>query len=189
MKVFRTFAILSIVASSAMVLSSCKTKDPILTFDDADKGAYVKLIANSESGSKSIDILDQTTYDQAKYGYSVEFIDGAAGSRILRYILEVTFTDSTGTITTGPIFFRTFETTDFTLSVNNNLGVKDIEIKASQVAGLFGLTFDELKEGAKFEFSGSLVTFDNKSFGTINSSPTIRGDAYFDFTIQVVKSN
>ncbi|MEZ4994236.1 MAG: hypothetical protein R2824_27685 [Saprospiraceae bacterium] len=66
--------IFSIMAAAGLVLfaSSCADPDlgPIVTFDTAGKGAYVRLV--EDNGNQLINLLDLAA---SGYQYSVEFVD------------------------------------------------------------------------------------------------------------------
>jgi len=168
--------------------NSCTEPGPLKLYEAAAKGAYPKLVANSEYGDKFINIQDQSAFDLSKYGFSVEFIDGEGGMRIFQYSITISYADSAGDNSTYPIHFRTYNGSSFTRSVKGNLGVANIEITAREAAGFLGIKYEDLEEGYKFQFAGKLYTYDNMVLSSANSSPSIRDLAYFDFDLPVVRN-
>ena len=85
-----------IVASILMVFGyGCADEDlkPILTFDDAGKGGYVRLLSESD---KLINVLNESTINASKYTYSVEFNDLQQGKLVDQYKLDVIYTSAAG---------------------------------------------------------------------------------------------
>ena len=84
---------LKIVSGFAFVLlmiSSCAddSLSPIITFDKAIKGAYVRLLSESDR------LLDLANLSTASYTYTVEFVDEAQGSLVSEYEISATFIDN-----------------------------------------------------------------------------------------------
>jgi hypothetical protein len=170
------------------VISACEDEDkaPIVTFDTAGKGAYVKFISdNSASDGLLINLLTQADYDASQYIYSVEFYDGSNGDRVNQYILNVEYDPASGS-SQGPAELRSYSISDFASSENGILGIGNITITAADVATTFGLSYADLTAGDEFKITGSLVTTDNGTFSGDNSQSTISGDAfqgYFDYNM------
>jgi len=164
-----------------LLFTSCvdESKAPVVTFDSAGKGAYVKLVEDSPS---IIDVLTQAGFNASQWSYSVEFIDGAGGTRVTSYNLTVEYQDVDGVADAGPVTLKTYPSSSFTPAASGNLGVSGIVITTADVTTPFGLTYADLKAGDVFLIKGSLVT-DNGTFSSSNSSSTVRGTAfqgYFD---------
>jgi len=169
------------------VVTACEDEDkaPIVTFDSAGHGAYVRLITDSETGNLLINILTQADYDASQYGYSVEFIDGEGGATINQYVIKVEYDDVTGANSSGPVVLRTYESSAFAPSINGILGVANIAITAGDVAAVIGLSFADLNAGDNFNIMGEIITPNYTHTGS-NSSAAVQGAAFqghFDFTM------
>ena len=72
-KIIITFLPVMLVA---MVVVSCKddSKSPIVTFDDAGKGAYIKSFTSNQTGIQLVNILTQADYDASQFGFSVDIM-------------------------------------------------------------------------------------------------------------------
>ena len=68
-----------IVTLAMLTAFSCEDEDaaPIVTYDSATKGAYVRLVEQSAS---LMNIQDQTVFDASSYVYSVDFVDETLGA-------------------------------------------------------------------------------------------------------------
>ena len=105
---------IAIVFGSILVLAaSCADPDlaPIVTFDTAIKGAYVRLL--EESGSKLFNLFDLAG---SKYTYSCDFVDLEKGALVSEYNLDISYTDGfpdNGTITKSPVRLKSFSQTCF----------------------------------------------------------------------------
>lgn len=173
-----------ILALAALLLVSCAddSLSPILTFDKAGKGAYVRLI---EDGVKLINLFD---IPGSEYVYSVDFVDEEAGATVSEYRLEVTYIDNfpdNGTNSLPAQVFRTFSTSDFSPSVNGNPGIANISVSANDILSATGLSADDLGPGDIFRFKGYVVT-PTSTFGKDNSDADVNGSAFqghFDFDL------
>jgi len=171
-----------------LVFTSCKdeSKAPVVTFDSAGKGAYIKLVADSETGSVLMNLLSQALFDASSFGYSVEFVDGAGGTRVRQYVLTVEYQDATGVNSAGPVALKTYDASSFTPAASGNLGVAGIVFTSADFVGPFGLTYADINLGDNFVIRGSVVT-DDGTWSSSNSSATVRGTAFqgfFDFTMR-----
>ena len=164
---------------------SCKDDDlaPIATFDDATKGAYVRLI---DEGDKLFNLLD---VNGVNYCYNVEFVDNEQGTQVSEYQLQVTYDDndaSNGDNSAGPNVFRTFSSSDFSARASGFQGPSEICISAADILGAFGLSADDVSPGDNFNFAGTVTLNDGSSYGQSNSSSTVTGAAFrghFNFTM------
>ena len=166
-----------------LVLTACEdeSKAPVVTYDSAGKGAYVKFV--DESGIQLVNLLSQANFDASQYQYSVEFIDGSGGTRVTQYVLNVEYDDVTGANSQGPVVLRSYDASSFTESEAGNKGVSNITITSADLTGAFGLTYADLNAGDNFEIKGELVTADG-TWNSTNSSATVNGTAFqgfFDF--------
>jgi len=173
-----------IAALSLLLVFGCADEnlEPILTFDNAGKGAYIKLISQS---SKLINVLNESTVNSSSYTYGVEFIDLENGNLVTEYKLDLIFKPVTGPSVTISNF-RTFDASEFTESENGNKAIEEITITAPEILTALNLSFADLSPGDQFSFKGYITLIDNRVFGYDNSSAAVRGTAFgshFDFTI------
>ena len=150
-------------------------KSPIVTFDSAGKGAYVKFV--DQSGSTVINLLSQADFDASSYTYSVEFIDGEGGARVTSYDLLITYS---GNGNTEPL--RSYSASEFThqATVSGGLGVSNVTFTSADVTAPFGLSYTDLTSGEEFEITGTITT-ENGTYGGTNSSASVSGGAFQGF--------
>ncbi len=169
-----------------LVVSSCADENakPIITFDDAGKGAYVKLI---EKGNQLINLFD---IDGSVFVYSVEFVDLEKGNLISEYNLDLTLRDNTPdngvNVQNGPLRLRSFSASEFETTERGFKGLSNITFTASELIAAAGATADQLGPGDVFIVNGSLVMNDGRVFAGGNSSAAVRGSAFagfFDFAL------
>ncbi|MBX2817662.1 MAG: hypothetical protein KTR24_16755 [Saprospiraceae bacterium] len=160
---------------------------PIITFDDAGKGAYVALV-ESTGGDIMVDNLAGSTFN-----YTVEFVDLQGGSLVAEYRTEVSFTDfddSDGDSSTGPVALQSYSSSDFSPQGEfGNAGVGNITVTGTDLINALGLTADDLAGGGQFDVAGTVTTTDGQVFTANNSSPTVNGAGFrgfFDYTLFVV---
>lgn len=152
-----------------------ESRAPIVTFDSAGKGAYVKFV--DQSGSTLLNLLTQADFDASSYTYSVEFVDGENGARVTSYDLTVTYSGSGETRD-----LRSYSASDFTAqnTVRGGLGVSNVTITAADVTSPFGLSYSDLSPGDAFDVEG-FITTENGTYGFSNSSASVRGGAFQGF--------
>ena len=176
---------ISIVLGAAMMLMvSCADDElqPIITFDQATKGAYVRLIEESD---KLINLFD---VPGSSYTYSVEFVDLEQGDLVSEYVIDLVYEDnnsSNGDNSTGPIEFRRFSQADFETNANGLRGLSNITITGPEAVAAAGTTSDDVLAGDNFVFKGRITT-PQGTWGADNSSSTVNGAAFrghFDFTL------
>lgn len=165
---------LSILLLSVVMLFSCADEElgPVVTFDTAGKGAYVKLLSET---ARFINLFD---VPGSNYIYSVEFVDLEMGQTIAEYRLEVTYTDrdaSNGDDSNGPVIFKTFGPADFGTTDRGFVGLANIQIAATDLITAVGTTVDAVKAGDQFRIQGYLTTNDGDVFGARNSSAAVNG--------------
>jgi len=176
---------ISILLLSAIMLFSCADEElgPVVTFDTAGKGAYVKLLSETERFINLFDISG------SNYVYSVEFVDIDMGNTIAEYRLEVTYTDKNpdnGDKSAGPIVYKTFGPGDFGNTDRGFKGMSSISVPATELISTVGTTPDEVKAGDQFKVQGYVVTNDGDQFGFSNSSSAVNGTAFaghFDYVL------
>lgn len=155
---------------------SCADEDlgPVLTFETAGKGAYIRLV---EETSKLINLFD---ISGSQYTYSVEFRDVQQGDLVSEYLIEMTYYDadlSDGDQSTGPLVFRSYSPSDFE-QVNGYTGMTNITITAQEAISAAGLSPEDVNPGDQFEFDGFVILDDGSRFGYENSSAAVRGPAF-----------
>lgn len=176
---------LSILLLSAVMLFSCADEElgPVVTFDTAGKGAYVKLLQETD---RSINLFDIAG---SKYVYSVEFVDIDMGKTIAEYRLELTYNDrnpDNGNASAGPIVFKTFGPSDFGTTDRGFVGLSNISINATELISAVGTTAESVMAGDQFKIQGYIVTNEGDQFGFANSSAAVNGTAFaghFDYTL------
>lgn len=157
---------------------------PIITFDQAIKGAYVRLL------ELKVGEFDLADYDGSAYSYTAEFVDEAQGDRVSSYDIYVRFDDNTpdnGDNSKEEQLWNSFGQGDF---FENERGYKaiDVDILLTQVAGLLGLAEADLSPGDFFEFRSEVILDNGAVFTRANSSSAVNGSAFqgfFDFTAKV----
>lgn len=176
---------LSILLLSAVMLFSCADEElgPVVTFDTAGKGAYVKLLTETERKINLFDVAGSS------YVYSVEFVDIDMGKTIAEYRLELTFVDknpANGDDSKGPIVFKTFGPSDFGTTDRGFVGLSNITISATEMISAVGTSAESVMAGDQFKIQGYIVTNDGDQFGFANSSSAVNGTAFaghFDFVL------
>ena len=162
--------------------ASCadETKKPIITFDQADKGAYPRLLN-----------LIQGEYDLQNIGgsnfvYEVEFVDLDQGNLVGEYKILVTYRDnnpSNGDNSTAQQLFKSVNASEFK---TNDRGFKglDVSLSLTEVAAAIGVNTADIMAGDVFAYATSVVLSEGKEFTSANSTSAVRGSAFqgfFDF--------
>ena len=173
-----------VLGAALMLMVSCADEDlkPIITFDDATKGAYVRLVDETD---KLINLFD---IPGSAYTYSVEFIDLENGALVSEYVVDLVYVDNdpdNGDNSTGPIEFRRFSQADFETNDAGLRSLSNITITGPDAIAAAGTTSDLVSPGDQFQFRGRVTTPDG-TWGAANSSATVNGAAFrghFDFTM------
>lgn len=161
-----------------LFFASCADEDakPIITFDDAGKGAYPRLISE---GTRDINLFDIAN---SSYTYSVEFIDVDGGNLVSTYDLQYTFEDNNpdigGDTSTGPNPLKSFSSSEFVGSAAGYKSVENVTISANELLAAAGMSADDLGPGDVFRITGSVTTTDGQTFAAGNSSSTVQGAAF-----------
>jgi hypothetical protein len=170
-----------------VIVMSCANEDlkPIITFDDAIKGAYPKL--TDETGEFLLNLLTPADFDASQYGWSVKFVDEANGANVAQYVINVEYVAASGA-SQGPVELKSYSTADFT-TVDGNVGMEGILITSGDLTAKFGLSYATLTAGDKFLITGELIMNDGSIHNAANSSASVAvGEAFqaiFDFTMPV----
>ena len=175
---------LSIIVLSVLLAFGCADENlqPILTFDQAGKGAYIKRLSES---AKLINVLNESTTNASAYTYGVEFVDLENGNLVSEYRLDLIYRP-VGAANRTVTAFRSYGQSDFTDSEAGFRSMPNIEITAPQIMQALNLTFADLTAGDQFTFKGYITLEDGSVFGFDNSSAPVRGSAFqahFDFTL------
>ncbi len=165
---------------ACLLFASCADDElgPVLTFDKATIGSYIRLV---ELFTGEYDLENAAT---TALEYEVDFVDIDNGNQVTEYVINAQFNDNTpgnGDNSQPSAVFRTI--TDFTESRNGNRGAR-VSIPLTEVLSVFGLSLDDVSAGDQFSFFGQVNTVDGVSYGSTNSTGTVRGSAfqgYFDF--------
>ena len=168
--------------------ASCADPDlgPILTFDTAGKGAYVKLLKET---TRSFNFYD---LNNASYTYSVEFVDLEKGALLSEYNLDVTFVDKNpgnGDKTKGPVRLKSYKAADLQTLDDGFKGLTDIKITAKDLLAAVGLTTDDVNAGDVFQVVGTMIMQDGSVHTYANSSAAVQGSAFgshFNFNLALV---
>ena len=172
-----------IVASLAcLMIVSCADENltPVLTFEKATIGAYVRLV---ELRTGEFDLANPSS---SALDYSVDFVDLEEGALVSQYVIDAQFFDNTpanGDNSKARIEYKVYDSGSFSTSARGNPGV-DVQIPLTEVAAAFGLSIDDLSAGDRFSFFGRVRQQDGAEYTSVNSSGTVRGSAfqgYFDF--------
>ena len=175
---------LSIIVLSVLLAFGCADENlqPILTFDQAGKGAYIKRLSES---AKLINVLNESTTNASAYTYGVEFVDLENGNLVSEYRLDLIYRP-VGAANRTVTAFRSYGQSDFTDSEAGFRSMPNIEITAPQIMQALNLTFADLTADDQFTFKGYITLEDGSVFGFDNSSAPVRGSAFqahFDFTL------
>lgn len=175
--------ILGALTVFAVIACEDPDKAPIITFDSATKGAYVRLI---EGGDLLVNLLDVSG---SSYTYSIEFVDLEKGGLVNEYILAVEYDDndaSNGDNSTTITSFRSFSTSDFAVNENGFVGIASITITANELLTAAGITEAEISPGDNFNLMGRIIMNDGSERNGSESSSAVNGAAFrghFDFTM------
>ncbi len=182
MKYNKIIAILALV----LIFTSCKddTLTPVLTFEKATVGAYprlVNLISNE---------LDLANLSAAVYEYEVDFVDKEDGNLVEQYKIDVEFFDNNpdnGDSSQASKTFKTFGKSDFSTSSKGNPGMK-IKITLDELLKFFDIKAEDIKPNDQFGFYTTVTDDQGRTYGSGNSSSTVRGSAFQGFFDNSVKA-
>ncbi|MDW7691778.1 hypothetical protein R9C00_16465 [Flammeovirgaceae bacterium SG7u.111] len=156
---------------------------PILTFEDSGKGAYIKLMSESD---KLINVFDETTINASKYTYSVEFKDTDDGKKVTEYRLSLIYEPAGGGEDITVSTFLSWGPSDFVDSEDGLKSLQDVTITTPEMLSALGISAADLAPGDNFKFEGFITLDDGQVFGYENSSAAVRGaafQAHFNFTL------
>ncbi|PHN07228.1 hypothetical protein [Flavilitoribacter nigricans] len=180
--------ILSILALAGLGLfaTSCADEDlgPVVTFDTAGKGAYVRLL--EDNGNLLVNLLDLS---QSEYVYSVEFVDLEQGDLVSEYRIDLVYQDrntDNGDNSSGPNEIMSWSASEFVESERGFKSVMDISITPDDLFRTAGVDASTVKAGDRFVVKGTLTLEDGSTFTADNSTAAVNGSAFaghFDFVL------
>ena len=180
----KIFSVLGVMLM-LLLANSCADEDlkPIITFDDAGKGAYPRRVSETDKLINLFDVAGST------YTYTIEFVDIEQGNLVAEYALELVYEDTdpdNGDNSTGPVPFRSWSAGDFETNADGFKGLSNISITGTEAIAAAGTTEAAVSPGDQFKFQGRVVLTDGSVFRSTNSSATVNGGAFrghFDFTL------
>ena len=158
-------------------LSSCADENlgPIATFDTSIKGAYVRLISESE---RFVNLLNVA---ESNYTYTVEFVDLEKGALVSEYVLDLVFDDndpSNGDDSKTIAAFKSFSSSEFVTTADGFQGLENISLAASEMISALGITIPDVSAGDVFIINGKLILTDGSEYSAANSTAAVNGSAF-----------
>lgn len=174
MKYINKFGILALMLFAA---TSCVNEDkaPIVTFDSANHGAYVRLVSES---SRLVNLFDIAG---SSYAYSVEFVDDEMGKNVMEYSFDLQFRDvnpdngDESRIITG---YRTFAASTFTTNDDGFQSLSDISLPAAELIADLEITEADIEPGDEFLIIGSLLLEGGFVAKAETSSSAVNGSSF-----------
>jgi len=171
---------------TSLVVLSCKddSLSPIITFDQAGKGAYVRL---TELVAGEFDLAN---FNDSKFAYKVEFVSETKGADVASYDVYVKFDDNNadnGDSSTEEKLFKSFGKSDLTTN-GNGVAALSVSIPMKEVASLLGVAEADIKARDIFVFRSELKTDAGAVFTFDNSTSAVNGPAFqgfFNFSSKV----
>lgn len=168
-----------------LVVSACEDENrlPLVVLDTVEKGAYPRLIDQTESLINLFDVAGSS------YTYNVEFVDEEGGALVAAYVVDLVYDDndaSNGDNSSGPTEYVRFTSSDFTMGANGFLQAPTVTISGTQALAAAGVSQDQVSAGDNFNFVGRVELTDGRVFSQANSSATVVGPAFrghFNFTM------
>ena len=175
-------------AALLLMISSCADDElgPVLTFDTAGKGAYVKLV----EVTSPVD-YDLAQFASTKYEYRVEFVDIDNGNTIEKYEVFVAYQDNTpvnGDVTKAPVLLKSFSKSDFSVNENGKPGIA-VSITLAESAAALGLTEADMSGADFVNYTAEITTNEGATFSSKNSSAAVNGTAFASHFAWAVKLN
>lgn len=169
-----------IIGFGFLGLMGCEDENlsPVLTFDNAGKGAYVRLV---EETPRFIDFFD---IQNSVYTYSIEFVDVNQGQDVQSYDLQLLYDAAEGE-DVGPVNFLSFSAADFVDMPSGFKGLQDIQIRPSDLFAAAGIAESDVAIFDEFQIIGTITTSDGQIFGQDNSTSSVTGTSFaghFNFT-------
>lgn len=176
--------ILSLIAILFLGVA-CEDEDklPIVVLDTVEKGAYPRLIDQTDK------LLNLFNVGGSTYTYNIEFVDIEGGTLVDRYVVDVTFDDNSpenGDNTVTQLDYIVLTRDQFTPNDNGYQQAPTISVNGSELLQNLGLTEDQVTAGDDFDFVGRIELSDGRTFSQANSSATIVGPSFrghFNYTM------
>ncbi len=173
--------------SGLMVMTSCKddSKAPIITFDQAGKGAYVRLL-NINEGTNGYNLSEFST---SAFDFDVEFVDEQQGDLVSTYTIYASYAPSPFS-TTQPAAEIQYLSVDSGSFGETDRGYKgtNVRIPLSDIASKLGISEGDLGGADIFNFRSEIILQDGSVFQATNSSAAVNGAAfqgYFNFAVKL----
>lgn len=157
--------------------------NPIITFDSALKGAYVRLIQETPRE------LDLQSPSSTQYDYTVEFVDFERGALVDQYDIYASFVDKNpdnGDQSASSILVKSYFSGDFIRSERGYLGMS-VALTLEELSTSLNVAIVDIMALDQFKIKSRITTKDGKIFSASNSSATINGSAFqghFRFTLK-----
>lgn len=164
----RTFLYIALI----LLVHSCADEElkPIITFDDAGKGAYVRLVSLNQDL-----VIDPTQVGSSGIDMDVDFVDPQGGATITDYNIYITFQDLTpenGDNSKAETQIRAYGPSDFGTSELGNVGLS-VNIPATEMLSTLGLTESDINATDRFRVRSEVIDQDGRVFSAANSTPPI----------------
>jgi len=179
--------LLILFISGLMFMTSCKdeSKAPIITFDQAGKGAYVKLLNVNEG----VDGFNLSQFSSSAYDFDVEFVDEQQGDLVATYTIFVSYQPSPFS-TTAPVAEKQYLSVDSGSFGESERGFKsyNVRIGLADLASQMGLSESDLGGADAFNFRSEIVLTDGSVFKFENSSSAVNSSAFaghFNFSVKL----
>ena len=179
--------LLILLISGLMVMMSCKdeSKAPIITFDIAGKGAYVRLLNVNEG----VDGYNLSQFSSTAYDFDVEFVDEQQGDLVATYNIFVSYAPSpfSSTPAVSETLYLTVDAGSFSES-ERGYKTTNVRIPLSDVASKLGLSQGQLGGADIFNFRSEIILQDGSVFQASNSSAAVNGSAFqghFNFAVKL----
>ncbi|NNF32643.1 MAG: hypothetical protein HKN68_00930 [Saprospiraceae bacterium] len=179
--------ILLIIISGFMIFTSCKdeSKAPIITFDQAGKGAYVRLVNTNEG----VNGFNLSQFSTSAFDFDVEFVDEQQGDLVSTYTIYASYTPSpfSSTPASAEILYLTQDSGTFTESDRGYKGT-NVRIPLADIASKLGLSEGDLGGADVFNFRSEIVLQDGSVFQFSNSTSAVNGSAFqghFNFAVKL----
>ncbi len=174
-------------AATLLMLASCADDSlgPVLTFEKAGKGAYVKLLEVTSAVDYDLAKFSTTSYD-----YMVEFVDIENGNTVEQYDIFVSYQDNTpdnGDNTKDRVLLKSFSKSDFTVMESGAPGMS-VSLPLSESAAALGLSESDMSGADFINYNTEVTTADGAKFGFENSSAAVNGSAFaghFRFSVKL----
>ena len=179
--------LLILFISGLMVMTSCKDENlaPIITFDQAGKGAYVRLLNVNEG----VDGYNLSQFSSSAYDFDVEFVDEQQGDLVSTYTIYVSYAPSpfSSTPAAAEVQYLSLDSGSFGETDRGYKGT-NVRIPLADVASKLGLSEGDLGGADIFNFRSEIILQDGSVFQFSNSSSAVNGSAFqghFNFSVKL----